>query len=152
MISIILGAGASNGCVAKGKKGFAPPSGEAPPLSNQLFDYHEEFREILHRYNKANPVMYKIKSALFNSSEKTSLESELESYAIKKQYLGEMISIKFYLRDLFQKISNEYLKGIIGSDNYSGLVHFLKGEVTEPVTFITFNYDTLLELAMGEMT
>lgn len=149
MITIILGAGASNGCVQK--QDGATPLGIDPPLSKQLFDNIPEFRKILSAYDRAKQLVYNIRISL-RESNSTSLEDELDSYAAKGQYLSEMVAIKFYLRDLFQKVSDDYLSKIIGTDNYSSLVHFLNKEVMEPVTFITFNYDTLLEQSIEEIT
>jgi len=59
------------------------------------------------------------------------------------------MEMRFYLREVLSECSTHYLQH--GGNNYSNFIGSLLDLDDISVTFITFNYDTLLEKAMGDV-
>lgn len=148
MITIILGAGASYDCV---NPQVATATGQQPPMANGLLRNVPPLRNFLRQYQLSETLAARIDAAV--QGKKASLEEEVERFAMSGDYLMELAGLKFYLRDVFRDISGRYFQEIDRLNNYATLVDFLRHHMPkEQVTFITFNYDTLLERAMGEQT
>ena len=146
---IILGAGASFDCLNKTQ--FTEPDyfrneldKYRPPLANDLFDT-KRFSEIMDGYE---PYISEISSYCLNKliSKKQTLEEILTDYRYNKIMQNpdidkQIIAFRYYLSDLFVKISDNYFRTI---NNYNTLIQCIK--LTGRKAFIVnFNYDLIFE-------
>ncbi|NOS66816.1 MAG: hypothetical protein HOO67_00380 [Candidatus Peribacteraceae bacterium] len=92
-----------------------------------------------------NSLAYSIGAAVSHGG---NIEEELEVYTKSPDYWKEVVGIKFYLRDLFKRISNKYFDGREDRNNYSSLLQYIRRVLKKEVAIITFNYDSLFEVAM----
>lgn len=148
---VILGAGASFDCINRFHDDFGYHEAHKwrPPLGNDIFGARENFREIYDKYLGAKSLSHSINSG-----------NDIEDFFQKKwdlavgkndKYtLANIINTQYCLQELFYKISIEYSQNI-GASNYHVLIqqaHDYYVKTGEEVTFITFNYDLLLEFAL----
>jgi len=143
MITVIFGAGASHGCIDEETSRKASWVHQ-PPISQSLFS-----EDYLGRQQ-----MYKIKdlahSLNTHAYHENSIEEVLDEIYLQKGRVKEMIGVRFYLEDLFSEISRNFLNN--RASHFTSLIRHLEDFAKEiPVTFATFNYDTLLEQAMASV-
>jgi len=168
MLMVIFGAGASHDSWAEapqpenqlggGSAGFVGTlSGEVllrrfrPPLASDLFhDSARKFGEIIQRYRKLLPVLPRLR----RPSEGRSVEEELELLQEEAdrdpERKRQLFSVRYYLRDLLSKVSEEWLKETNRVTNYVSLIDQIRhlNPGTEPVCLVNFNYDLLLDDAL----
>lgn len=138
---VILGAGASADLMSRQvgdiNKRFCPP------LTSELFD--GRFSHILDRYPRARSLAAVVLDRL---SRDEALEAILRDLAESDEphIIRQFQEIPLYLRELFGQVSNKYCSEPV---NYSRLVNRLLVSDFEEVAFVTLNYDTLLDLALG---
>ncbi len=144
---MILGAGASHD-VADENSPIKNGGKFKPPLVRDLFDIktHHEYSDILKKYRGAQLLAPQLASRV--KSGEISIEQELRRYA---EHTSPNLTQAFkhippYLRDLLIKASYSYTDY---PSNYNKLVIELLEEHSHEVLFITLNYDTLLEQALG---
>lgn len=147
----ILGAGASHDYTNHDLHeagGFSP----LPPLTDELCA--DRFTD----YHHADPHLSYVKTAapligqlIANLGSSSSLEQLLERYSRIKRQSPQLIAFRYYLQSLFYSLSKQLIE--YKKNNYSALVYevrdYLESNPSESVTFITFNYDTLLEDVLG---
>lgn len=126
----------------------APPSPWRPPLAKELFlDPSGVFGDTVEGYPKLLPIL----THLRRPSEGMSVEQQLELYRDEAnkdtERTRQRFSIRYYLRDLLSRVTDEWLKKTNRVTNYATLLdqirHVHKGE--DPVCLVTFNYDLLLD-------
>lgn len=167
MLMVIFGAGASY----DSSTNFRPPESQSsvvtpgpppgpwnprefwrPPLATQLFaDPNGLFGEIVKKYGKLKPILPRLQ----NPSSR-GVEAELES--LQRQGEGDperkrqLFAVRYYLRDLLTKITDEWLAQTNGVTNYGMLLDQIRlaGKPTEPICLVTFNYDLLLDRALED--
>jgi hypothetical protein len=142
---VILGAGASHDCVSD----YVERHDEfRPPLVEELFEARESYSRILHRYPLAEQAAADIRPALRGDAvgietflRETLRDSEHEHY--RRQYWA----IPLYLQDLFFEIGmwdHTRRRGFTAQpDSYDRLVN--AAMQVDEVTFVTLNYDDLLD-------
>lgn len=144
---VILGAGASFDSVYQ-QYDESLTSKWKPPLGNDLFSLRRNFNDILKKYPGAVALRSEIMAY-----------QDIEFYFQKKWdfvknnfdvlSLMRLISIQYYLSDLFNQISINYSQsGLSNIDVLITKAHEYAVRKREDVVFITFNYDTLIESAM----
>lgn len=156
MLMVIFGAGASYDSA----QAFSPSRTRVyefqgawrPPLAEHLFlDDNLEFGDIVRRY----PKLTRILPLLRSPSEERSVEQILESlqdqskdYAERRR---ELASVRFYLCELLMKVTDEWTARTNGVTNYAPLIDeiLMLDKSGQEVCLITFNYDLLLERALG---
>lgn len=125
-----------------------------PPLSDGLFlDPHRAFGTYVERYPKIRSIL----PLLRERSGQRSVEQVLESFQKEAEGRAErhhqLASVRFYLRDLLYACTSEWLQQTSGVTNYASLadqiLHWHQSE-KEPICLVTFNYDLLLEAALGD--
>jgi len=76
------------------------------------------------------------------------LEAEAKKNPLRHQQLA---AVRYYLQHIFRVLTKGWIKEVGGVTNYQALLgriaHY-EGENREPVLIVTFNYDTLIELAL----
>lgn len=163
MLVVILGAGASYDSV---NLEHDRPLGSddniqfRPPLASQLFDPRPNFRDELGRQAETRPVLTRIRRALANGS---MLESELRKLLDEADdhpvRFRQLLGVQCYLQRIVADCSDEWLNRSGHGTHYHELVDVVEawrsrqpmGQQTqdEVVTYITFNYDTMLEDALS---
>jgi SIR2-like domain len=167
MLMVILGAGASYDSsqayrplkpISGGQQNFGIPvprlgEGEPwrPPLAKDLFlDRHRTLSEIVTKYPKLTHIL----PYLREPSEGRSVEQVLEELQTQsgnsQETRRELASVRFYLCDLLQKVTEEWSKRTDGVTNYGPLIRDILqfNRSNEEVCLVTFNYDLLLERAL----
>lgn len=144
---VILGAGASYDSVFE----IFNQEEEAkwrPPLGADLFEPRKNFREIFDKYEGLQ-TLYSALNAVDDIEE---YFQERWDFAINNnanELLNSLINIQYALNDLMLNISIKYKN--IGLSNYDILIndaYEYSKKHKEPVLFVTFNYDILLEYSI----
>lgn len=155
MLMVIFGAGASYDSA----QAYRPPKpgdgvdGHAwrPPLANDLFlDRQRVFGNIITRYPKLTHIFPLLREPASGRSIEEVLESlqkEAEGYSERQ---CEFASVRYYIRDLFSEISQNWTNWTNGITNYAPLLDQILSthKSKEPVCLVTFNYDLLLDNAL----
>lgn len=154
MLMVIFGAGASYDSAPSYPPNVlhSAPNLETwrPPLAKDLFaDRHHAFGAIVDKYPKLTHVL----PSLRQPSNGRSVEQVLESYQLESanpETARELASVRFYLRDLFHKITEQWSLQTNGVTNYAPLIReaLRYNRQNEPILLVTFNYDMLLERAL----
>jgi hypothetical protein len=159
---IIIGAGASHDCaVMRRGDGKSPytlrdPDGDwRPPLTRSLFEPRATFAPILDDYPAAQAAAADIR-ALIDTAAPPDQAFALERYL--RETLKESNSeddryrfrqIPLYLQHLLHEVSRQYTTD---PENYHRLVNAALRSGLKNVTFITLNYDTILDRLLFQRT
>ena len=141
-LTVILGAGASRGCLGSGIAAQANDQW-LPPLANELFD--RRFDPLLSRFLRLAAHLDDIRTVL--SSEGANFEKCLRDFYGLAARNGDRwpLDIPLYLRELLWTVSHEYLEG---SSKYDTLVQRVLGSSFEKIMFLNLNYDLFVEKAL----
>lgn len=150
MLLVILGAGASHGCV--------PDSdGSALPLTSQLFDPSDEaVKEANRIVPSAGPVVARVTDALNRGEHRGDIEAILGEIAETAEARGgdlkeHMAAMRFWLFERIKRAQQVVTAQTAGVTLYSSLLNQLDDwgdSVTSRVVIVTFNYDTLIDEAL----
>lgn len=147
MLMVIFGAGASYDSCSS----FPPESWprhsvarHRPPLAKELFLQLSEFRQFskLHggRFQPLLPYL----------QEQENIEQILEEFRQKAdrdlECRRQLWAIQYYIRDVIQNCQNHWIAHTHGASNYKTLLDQVRE--CPHVCFVTFNYDTLMEVAL----
>src|SRR5260370_30458401 len=141
-LAVILGAGASRGCLGNGIAARASDQW-LPPLANELFD--RRFDPLLTRFIRLAAHLDDVRIVL--SSEGANFEKCLLDFYRSAERSGDRwpLDIPLYLRELLWTVSDEYLQG---SSKYDTLVQRVLGSPFERIMFLNLNYDLFVENAL----
>jgi hypothetical protein len=159
MLMVIFGAGASYDSsqafrtTARGIAGSISPYEDMPwrpPLAKDLFlDRHRILSEIVTKYPKLTHILPYLREPSSGRSVEEVLESLKEESKNNEEGQRELASVRFYLCELLQRVSDEWNKKTDGVTNYAPLIgDILRFNRTDAVCLVTFNYDLLLENAL----
>ena len=149
MLLVIFGAGASYDSY-----GSLPPGLRAhehrPPLADELFADRDAYSVVASRFPTCLPII----DPLRNRPKGVSVEQRLEEFNSQadgdSQRHRQLAAIRFYLQLMLWECVQRWNDVTRGVTNYATLLdqirHFSKGE--QPC-LVTFNYDTLLDRALG---
>lgn len=148
MLMVVLGAGASADAV----NGTLHPFDDAmrPPLASELFGNRARFNAIaLQNYPQALPAILHLRQrVVFGGNveaELAKLQAGADGYPSDRRAIA---GIRFYLQEIIEECGRN--TGGVGFTNFVSLVRQLdmwRHGSDEPVIYVTFNYDTLLEQA-----
>lgn len=151
MLLVILGAGASAGCVRI--------SGSTMPVTSDLFNPHlREVAAANAAFPAAVPIAARVRRAQLAAAKKKrtiDVEAELQMIADRgrgqPEIRDQLVAMRFWLRDRIRDSQHSVLAGQGGVTRYHDLVNDLGDWAAANQTrviFVTFNYDTLLDAAL----
>lgn len=156
MLMIILGAGASYDSYSSNK----PPKPlqrkpkvlSRPPLADELFEDRPQFNELLKKFSPCQEILPQLRA----QSKKKSLEGYLERLREEaKTYLRasqQLMAVKYYIQGAVEHCESSWRSVHQGATNHRALLNRVERWRTrhnESVAIVTFNYDTLMEEALG---
>jgi hypothetical protein len=153
MLMVILGAGASHDSmhpdIAAGMESGARQL--KPPLARDLFDNRPIFNDFVKRFG-CDDLAVTLRAVIRNPEK--NLEEELERLRGRvsdPRIASEMVGLRFYLQAITGECS-AWGEKAGGLTNYGALARHIALTIPEDedVCFVTFNYDTLLERALGK--
>ncbi len=153
MLVVVFGAGASYDSVDRAN--LRPGLNEwqlqrQPPLADDLFGNRAVFGDTVGRYGVAAALMSDVRRAVGRGVPvETALELHNERSMSSPRLRQQLAAVRFYLQDMLTECSLWPQAGN-GLTNYADLVDAIEEwRVTtgESVTYVTFNYDTILEQA-----
>lgn len=149
---IILGAGASYDSIDIEQYSGTKKSNlerYRPPLTNELFSHSREiFQNILDKYGRVNSLAGGVLSRLADG--KFTFEEILQGFLDdhregtenrQERVIRELISLNYYLSDLFTEISNVFFEG---DNNYIRVINEMHNRLIKAYV-INFNYDLIFE-------
>lgn len=158
---VVLGAGASRDAVneytALSYATRARTGDWRPPLTAELFEPRPTFGAILAQTRRALDLVVDLRARLQRGT--VNLEQELDKVQDRAEAGDEnaairLMALRFYLREVLSGCSEHWPEAANGATNY----HWLVGRLDEwardhddLVVYVTFNYDTMLELAFGDI-
>jgi hypothetical protein len=156
VLMVVLGAGASFDSVNPKieRAAFTSHNYLQPPLANGLFAENEQFGNVSRSLPQLAGIIPGLRQYAPPSDRGTiedhlmELESEAESGSLTRR--AQVVAVRFYLREVIA-ICDQWAAAAHGNTNYAELLDRLvvwQERAGEEITFVTFNYDTLLEQAM----
>lgn len=154
MLMVIFGAGASHGS-APGQLGDQQHNERfRPPVTAELFD--PRYGEYADKYAASRPAISRLRRTLAEAPRRN-IETEIgrlgEETAGNFEQARHMLGLRFYLNDLIESRTLEWRKRLHGFNYYVDLLQRLgiwRYETGEEVALVTFNYDELLDFALGD--
>jgi hypothetical protein len=158
MLMVIFGAGASFDSAPT----YPPGAGDIyphdprnrhhrPPLANELFQNRPLFAEAILRLPECQPIVPRLRSLKGES-----LEAALQDLQAKAtdypRGLQQLAAVRYYLQYILWECGTKWRDVAMGVTNYKTLLDQIEraNRKNEPVCLVTFNYDTLLEDALGD--
>jgi SIR2-like protein len=146
MLLIIFGAGASYDSWSD--KSVSDRSGRIP-LADDLFGVHYA-RFVLKEMRPILPLLRTRPPGVTVEHQLEVLQAEAPRYEARAR---QLLAVRFYLSQMLIAVEDAWLKETAYVSNYRTLVDELQLLIPqEPVAFVTFNYDTLLERAIESDT
>lgn len=153
MLLVILGAGASFDSSPSMPPGQAVPQNlNRPPLAKQLFSYRRYFGEVLQKYPHIRAIVPRLRHLREGDSVEGLLQELMAESANSHDRAQQIASIRYYLQEILSVCPTQWRHESQGVLNHLTLLDDIKSYNTkdEPVCFVTFNYDMLLEWAFAE--
>jgi hypothetical protein len=161
MVTVIFGAGASYDSIPykpASQKQVGYPN--RPPLANELFDFR--FGAALNNYRACRPLAFRLRQL-----GSVPLEDELDRLMQEAAGSGgqgkdhgdarlrrQLAAVRFYLQEVVADVTREWPRDFAGITNYSILADRMEkwsAANNEPVLWVNFNYDTLLEEGLDDV-
>jgi hypothetical protein len=149
MLMVIAGAGASYDSSAEYP--LHTHSDRRPPLANQLFEKTGLRAHVRGLYKQMDALIPMLLAHDNRTVEETLQQIQQESTTNPARAV-QLAAVQCYLHTLFQLTSAEWLRQTSEITNYLSLfdrIAHYKQHATEPVCVVTFNYDLLIENALG---
>jgi hypothetical protein len=157
MLLVIFGAGASYDSVPTYPPGTQILTGDVlnhdhrPPLANELFKNRPVFAEAITRLPECQPIVPRLRALKGESLEAAlqDLQSKATDYP---RGLQQLAAVRYYLQYILWQCGDAWRNIAKGVTNYKTLLDQIEcaNKKNEPVCLVTFNYDTLLEDALGD--
>jgi hypothetical protein len=158
MLMVIFGAGASYDSAASLPAPQGPPEAnrdypDRPPLASELFHPQRNFALIARNYPALLEIVDRLRN-LEDDSVETRLQSLQDERSTWPRRYQQLMSVRFYLSDVLSNCVAEWQNRASLATNYGHLIDDIgnwnarQGE-SENICLVTFNYDVLLESALG---
>jgi len=152
MVMVIFGAGASYDSLVDISPGAADKD-LRPPLANQLFVRRGPFEAAVEEYWECRPIIPRLRQLSQDTLEQVLEALRAEGDDDQHRHV-QLHAVRYYLRYVVGVCSHLWPKETKGVTNYSNLLDRIRSwciRSREPVAFVTFNYDTLLEAACSDV-
>lgn len=151
MLLVICGAGASYDSVPAYPAASVPGIDDRPPLADQLFDLRPLFGDALRRYPRAHAIVPNLRERFGLSLEDVLAKcvSEASDYPERHK---QLMAVRYYLQHIIWPLEHPWVfERAKGVTNYVSLLDQIRRRVgpDELVSLVTFNYDDLIEHALG---
>jgi hypothetical protein len=149
---VIFGAGASYDSISSRPPELhlrkTPEGMTRPPLAFELFTDNDFFRGRVARFPRCRSLLAELEPR--PGRECPSVEEILEGIRATADDtdLKELCSVQYYLRDLIRDCQQDWIQRWHGATNYHALLRQVRKY--GPACFVTFNYDTMFEAALGD--
>jgi hypothetical protein len=156
MLLIIFGAGASCDSVYGGDWPKNVDKNYQPPLASQLFENRPNFGAALMNFPPARPLVARMREAIGQGKDVEEVLEEVQALAEQgnEHLFSQLMALKMYLQVIIRDCTHRWLEASYGISNYSRLldkIEIWRRREHEPVLLITFNYDSILESACGDV-
>lgn len=150
---VVFGAGASYDADAKAVVGHA-----RMPLSAQLLDTQYGFPLIFNKYQRCQPMFLRLRKLM--QEHDCGLEEALGRYISRGEsgtntVLQNVAMFRLYLREVINAVTSDIRLASVNSNNYVALLESVQwwagAQRDAKVCLVTFNYDRLLEDAIGQV-
>ena len=151
---VVFGAGASFDAVPTRPIDRFRNLDERLPLANELFGDRPHFAECQRQFPQCLDIVPRLLGPFGENSGPASIESALETLQLEaktnaRRY-SQLAAVRFYIQKTIWDTNAKWSAVARGMTNYRGLIdkimHWNPNGL--PVWFVTFNYDTMLELAL----
>jgi hypothetical protein len=157
MLLVIFGAGASYDSF-KDPETHLNVSGlqYRPPLTKDLFQFRGIYGELLEKFPAASAIAAECPERIRAGENLEVILDEFEQQSASSlSKKGQLLAFRHYLGNLILQIGMNWLKATCSSTNYSVLVNRIEQwrcdkAPSEPVYYVSFNYDFLLEDALSK--
>jgi hypothetical protein len=153
VLVVILGAGASYDSVDLKSARIEEDDEDRPPLADQLFDSRPYFGQCIDRYPPLAEIVGELRVRLSQGQNLETLLERLQddasNWARRHQQLA---ALRFYLWDVIHNSTQRFAAKAFHVTNYAWLGAELerwRAMSGDRVAYITFNYDSMLEQALG---
>lgn len=120
------------------------------PLANRLFDNRPIFVEALDQFYQCKPIVPKLRGCASIETVLGEIERQANNY---DRGTRELAAIRCYLQRAIRECERAWRETTRGITNHLTLLREIERtrKGNEPVCLVTFNYDTLLETALGDL-
>ena len=123
-----------------------------PPLANQLF--HDRYARVQSDYPHLLPLINRLRPTTTSGQGSWSLEGVLDRLSAEAGQTPvrhqQLLAVRFYLSHLLTKITRYWSGALFGTSNYASILDTIQHCTgAARVTLATFNYDSLLEIALA---
>ncbi len=144
MLMVIFGAGASYDSATRFPPGINDDA--RPPLAADLFSYR--FDNIVVRHPVCQPLFPTLRRSKSVEQELERISAEVERYPSD---LPRLLALRYYLQEIVMSAEDRWRPRHVGVNNYLDLLAIIErwqnDHNNEPALFVTFNYDTILDVA-----
>jgi len=124
-------------------------------MGRALFADHGYYSPLLDRYEPMRKIAHRFREGPEDS---VALEAALEEMQASNRVMTreQLIALRYYLQKVLSHVPQEWSNALHGDTNYVGLVETIDDTWTHGrngslVVFVTFNYDVLLDGALGQI-
>jgi hypothetical protein len=152
MLLVIFGAGASFDSVPHLPPRSTPFELDRPPLANELFANRPTFVDAMDQFPDCKALVPLLrKDGVMIEKELASFREQGKSFP---QRYRQLASIQYYLHFVLSTCQQVWAGRHRGITNYATFLDSIecwRYQYSERVCFVTFNYDTILEVAMSQV-
>jgi SIR2-like domain len=151
MLMVIVGAGASyDSAISRPLESSTARGTNRLPLANSLFEERKVFFEAFHNHQHFGPIVHRLRSLNGRGIEEVLEEISLEGESYPHRRV-QLLAIRYYLKSAIGSCAAEWLTEVDRVTNYRILFDLIRQYKRPgmPVVIVTFNYDLLLEDALG---
>jgi hypothetical protein len=153
MLMVVFGAGASYDSIdvkppGTGNPGWAINEEFRPPLAADLFGFRALFADVMGRLRTLRPIIPILRRTGGKNIETVlrGLQDEAVEYPERHR---QLMAVRYYLQVALWQCTYRWIEAAKNVTNYEALLDQInRWHHGEPVSLVTFNYDTLLENAM----
>jgi len=152
MLMVVFGAGASYDSVPSRRQHAKWPILSRPPLANELFADRPLFVEMLERFPACQPIVPYLQNLQPTQSVEGLLEELQAATATYPRGTIQLAAVRYYLQSMLGRCESDWEREAArGITNYKTLLDQIERfrRPDEPVLLVTFNYDSMLERALG---